>query len=103
MKKLVFGDPSSIELRDSVPLLPRLIELNETLTTGPWKADIEKNTGNNWLVAGTFGNSSIDGKDYILTTDHVHASEVQGDAKTDAEGLAELRNLLPRIIEALRQ
>jgi len=97
---LKFGDPESIKLRDQGVVLDRLIALNEQLSTGPWQADVIDNIGDNWNVA-TLGRSSIDDQDYILTTRHVRASELNGDSKTDAEGIAELRNLLPRIIEVL--
>lgn len=98
--KLKFGDPASIAARDNGILLDRLRDLHDTLSTGPWKADINENIGENWLIA-TMGYSNLDEQTYILTSDRVRASEMDGDAKTDAEGLAELRNMLPRIIEAL--
>ena len=98
--KLKFGDAASIRARDEGILLDRLKYLHDSLSTGPWKADINENIGKNWLVA-TMGYSNIDEQTYILTTKNVRASELDGDAKTDAEGLAELRNLLPRLIEAL--
>ncbi len=100
--KLKFGDAASIQVRDEGLLLDRLVEINEKLTAGPWKADTTENLGENWCICSSMGRSSIDDKDYILTTDRVRASQVEGDSKTDAEGLAELRNLLPRIIAELR-
>jgi len=40
-----------------------------------FKVDTIENIGDNWLVAD-FGVDSNTGKHYILTTDHIHASEV---------------------------
>ena len=51
------------------------------------------NDGENWLVAD-FG-TDADGKNYVLTTDHIRASEVgavSGGAKFDAELVARLLN-----------
>jgi hypothetical protein len=55
--------------------------------------DTVENTGDNWLIA-YFGTDD-DGKTYILTTDHVHASELSAysrGAKADAELVARLLN-----------
>lgn len=59
-----------------------------------FKADTKENMGDNWLMA-TFGTSAGDGKDYILTTNSVHASELYNymdDAKDDCERVAQLLN-----------
>lgn len=63
-------------------------------TIAPVKA-VKDFDGEDWLVA--WGNSSIDGGDWHLCTDHVRASqlieaEFPVDAKIDAEFLAELIN-----------
>ena len=53
-------------------------------TTGHWVIVTDKTkVGEDWLVG--FGNSAIDGMDYYITTNRVHASELDGDAKIDAE------------------
>jgi len=58
-----------------------------------FKTDIEENIGENWFLAN-FGMDG-DGNEYILTTNHIHASEVghvsQG-AKADCELVAKLLN-----------
>ena len=59
-------------------------------------------SGNNWLI-GSFGFDSNTNQNAFLTTDCVHASECGGEgALADAQVCAELRNLLPQIITALR-
>jgi len=50
--------------------------------------------GDNWLVA-SFGNDAEDGKDYVLTTNFVHASElyqITFGAGGDCELVADLLN-----------
>lgn len=59
----------------------------------PFKVDVMDNFGDNWLIAD-FG-VDVDGKTYILTTDHVHASEYHifsEGPKADAELVATLLN-----------
>lgn len=59
-----------------------------------FKADISENIGQNWFIAN-FGMDE-DGNEYILTTDHVHASEVghvSDGAKADCELVATLLNM----------
>ncbi len=58
-----------------------------------FKVDTIENVGENWLVAN-FGMDE-DGKEYILTTNYVHASEyglVSDGAKGDCELVAALLN-----------
>lgn len=58
-----------------------------------FKVDTIEQAGENWLIAD-FGVDS-DGEHYILTTDHVHASEMADydlGAKGDAELVAKLLN-----------
>lgn len=57
----------------------------------------------NWLLA--FGGCVRDGKDIevTVTTDHVHASQMRGDALDDAECYVALRNNLPLVIAALEE
>ncbi len=70
------------------------MRLPDPKTIPPVKA-VRDYDGSDWLVG--FGNSTLDGGDWHLTTDHVRASEFIGaefavDAKLDAEFLAELIN-----------
>lgn len=60
---------------------------------GPFKVDTIENAGENWLIAD-FGVDAEDGKHYILTTDHVHASELcaLGTAREQAELACRLLN-----------
>lgn len=59
----------------------------------PYKVDTVENIGDNWLIAD-FG-TDMDGKNYILSTNYVHASEshqyTKG-AKEDAELVCALLN-----------
>lgn len=43
----------------------------------PMKVDTIDNIGDNWEVGMFTGNDSEDGRKYIVTTDHVRASELQ--------------------------
>jgi hypothetical protein len=87
------------ELTDS--RLDEWARLASRASTGPWRIDLSKNVGNNWLVA-EFGGDD-DGHSYIVTTDNVHASELEGHgAKADAEFVAAARVALPVLIEAVR-
>jgi len=60
-----------------------------THTKTPWKLEVGKYSGNNWMVGSIyFGRSRENDKEYWahITTDGVHASEMGcSDAKTDAE------------------
>jgi hypothetical protein len=60
---------------------------------GPFKVDLMENSGENWLIAD-FGVSSGDDQHYILTTDHVHASELWrlGTAREQVTLVCELLN-----------
>lgn len=75
----------------------RLHDIAAQLTTGPWQAGADLDE---WLVA-QLGASSDDDSNWFLTTRGVNASRLRGDAKTDAEGLAYLRNILPRLLNEL--
>ena len=58
-----------------------------------FKVDTIDNIGDNWMIAD-FGVDQ-DGKHYILTTDHVHASELHqysDGPKNDAEMVCKLLN-----------
>jgi hypothetical protein len=48
---------------------------------------VANDIGEGWLVA-SLGSSGEDGKDYYVVTTGVHASELAGDAKADAEFIA---------------
>lgn len=73
-------------------------EISARLTnasTRPWKVEAGF-SGNDWLIA-SLGNSGEDGENYHIVTDHVHASEFEGDAKTDAEFIVWCRNDMAKI------
>lgn len=67
-------------------------------STAPWIWETGPYSGSNWLIG-----SSVDGLDYHITTDHVHASELNGDAKTDAEFIANARQDIPWLIAMIER
>ena len=70
-------------------------------TTAPWRSNTANNTGDDWLL-GSFGCDDEVG-DMILTTDRIHASEVDGDgAAADVEFIVLCRNNIRQIIDGLR-
>lgn len=72
--------------------LKNLIELQEKATTGPWKMDVVKNIGDNWLIGSGFGRDD-DGTEPILVTDGIRASELDtGLASDDVKFIAAARN-----------
>lgn len=94
----IYGELDSIALDRLVGEAEALLPL---VSTGPWKADEMKNFGDNWLLA-SFGQSRKDAE-WILTTDHVRCSELDGDAEADAKFCALARNLVPLLIEEIRR
>lgn len=64
----------------------------DTMTHKIFKVETGEYTGENWFIA--FG-TDWDGKEYTVTTHHVHASElseVSGGARLDAELVCRLLN-----------
>ena len=54
----------------------------------PWIVETGPYSGNDWLIG-----SAINGKDYSITTDHVHASAMNSaDAEDDAKFIVEACN-----------
>lgn len=66
-------------------------------STGPWTIEIGPYTGSNWIIA-SLGASVHDGLPYHVTTDGVHASELSGDARTDAEFIVHARTDIPALL-----
>ena len=79
--------------------LAELRRLASKATTPPWRVATDADVDDNWLVG--FGRSVHDNQTYYVTTDHVHASELEGDAKTDAEFVAACRTAVPKLLDAL--
>jgi hypothetical protein len=82
--------------------IAELREIGKKMTREPWKVDVSENFGNDWPI--TTGTSSIDGKVYHVCTDNLRASQIAGndyDAKTDAEGIAQMRNLWDSLLDRL--
>ena len=77
-------------------------------TKGPWKA-VKKSDfkGENWPVAWSTGVSYTPEEDteagVYITTDSVHASELDGDALTDAEFMAHARTDIPDLVEEVER
>ena len=76
-------------------------ELTRKATTPPWKPNPSEHFGEDWHIA-SLGNSGEDGLDWIVQTDGVRASELLGDAKTDALFIAEARTALPILLRITR-
>lgn len=70
--------------------------LCEAASTPPWKADIIANAGENWMLGAIIdlGRDRYE-NEWIVTTDHVHASELDSDAKADAAFIAAARTGYP--------
>ncbi len=92
----IYGEMDEVALDR---LIAEYAILEPELSTGPWIADVKEHAGNNWLLA-SFGQSRRDAN-WILTTDHVRASELDGDAEADAKFCALARNLVPLLIAKL--
>jgi len=75
--------------------------LSRSATTPPWKPTPGEDIGKDWLI-GSLGNSGVDGHDWLITTDGVHASELLGDARTDAHFIAEARTAMPILLRITR-
>ena len=76
----------------------QLRALADAATSPPWRVATEDDVSDNWLVC--IGRS-LDGHTYYVTTDHVHASELEGDARNDAEFIAACRLGVPKLVDAL--
>jgi hypothetical protein len=84
-------------------LARRLHELDQLAETGPWRVyEAGGYDGQDWSIA-SFGVDGDTDRHVFLTTDDVHVSECRGEgAMADAQFCAEVRNLMPQIIAALR-
>lgn len=69
-------------------LLEQLARLDATMTKGPWRAYSPRVT---WRI--------VSGENYVMESGCSGGVRVEA----DAEGIAALRNLLPQIIEALKE
>ena len=76
----------------------QLRALADAATSAPWRVATEDDAGDNWMVCM---GRSLDGHTYYVTTDHVHASELEGDARNDAEFIAACRLGVPKLVDAL--
>ena len=72
--------------------------LTRRASTPPWKAAPGEEVGRDWLIA-SLGNSGEDGHDWLVTTDGVHGSKMDGDAKSDAEWIAMARQAMPVLLK----
>lgn len=93
------------QIRSVAPLsltdLERLYLLERAATTAPWKADTVQHAGENWMIGSIINTGSGEYADHIVSTDNIRASQVDsGDAKSDAEFIAAMRNAAPKLIEA---
>ena len=82
--------------------LANLRRLADQATTGPWRYASEKEAGDNWLICfGTGRDNCSHYVSHFVTTDHVHAEDLQGDASTDAEFVVAARTGVPALLDAL--
>lgn len=63
----------------------------------PWRVAVDDECGDNWLVA-SLGADICDGKEYYVTTDHVHASEYDACACVDAVAIAQDHKDVPALV-----
>ena len=80
--------------------LTELEELANKSTNRPWILAMDEQIGDNWLVA--LGRS-MDGHSYAITTHNVHASELNGDARTDGQYIIVACNRVPKLIAEIRR
>lgn len=73
------------------PDLEVIMARASTASSGPWKQDRDENMGENWLIASL-------GNGVIVTTDHVHASEVGGSVSDDAAFISAARVDVPALV-----
>jgi hypothetical protein len=76
--------------------LAAVAERARSATTGPWLA-VERDDGDNWSVCWSCG-TGRDMKHHAVTTDSIHASEVDGDAPDDAAFIAHAREDIPLLL-----
>lgn len=85
--------------------IKRLRALLAEATSGPWRMDTKDRIGENWLIGsiiacGEGENEQGFFSDYIVTTDNIRASELDGEgARADAELIAAARNALPALLD----
>ena len=75
-------------------------------SNAPWIVESGEYSGQNWLIGAVsvfLGGSSWDDKSYYVTTKSVHASELEGDAKIDAEFIAHAREDVPALVAEVRR
>lgn len=81
-------------------------ELSIHATNLKWIVESGEYTGENWLIGSVYlGVSSADNKEYWvhITTDNVHASQLHGDAKIDAEYILEACNNYPDALSEIER
>ena len=75
-------------------------------TPGAWIVEAGEYSGRDWMIGSVamfLGASCWDDKCYTVTTNQVHASELEGDAKTDAEFIAYAREDVPALIAEVKR
>ena len=75
-------------------------------STAPWIVEAGEYSGRDWMIGSVamfLGASCWDDKCYTVTTNQVHASELEGDAKTDAEFIAYAREDVPALIAEVKR
>ena len=84
-------------------LLAAELEELDSQANFPVKLVVGKDPGDDWHLAyGYYCREGEEGEVHV-TTDHVHCSEIRGDALDDARVYVTVRNNLPGIIAALEE
>ena len=86
--------------------LQQIEERVNKATNAPWIVEADEYSGRNWLIGCVsvfLGGSAWSDKSYYVTTKGVHASELEGDAKTDAEFIAAARTDVPALVAEVRR
>lgn len=83
-------------------------ELERKASTGPWRSNTRDTFGDDWPIGsiidlGEAENDKGTYSNYIVTTDRVRASQMGGDAKSDAEFIAFARNHARALLSAARE
>lgn len=96
-------------ISDVTDRLEQIRKRSESATVAPWVVDTKENMGENWCVGcvmncGAAANDSGDYSNYIVTTDNVPGSQMNGaDARDDADFIANARQDVPWLLDEIER